>query len=30
MNNLKLDRPDLMDYNVPANVKGITIEKLKI
>ena len=30
MNNLKLDRPELMDYNVPANVKGITLEKLKI
>ena len=30
MNNLKLDRPELMDYNVPANIKGITLEKLKI
>jgi len=26
MNNLKLDRPELMDYNVPANVKGITLK----
>ena len=30
MNNLKLDRPKMMDYNVPANVKGVTLEKLKI
>ena len=30
MNNLKLERPELMDYNVPANVKGITLEKFKI
>ena len=30
MNNLKLDRPKMMDYNVPTNVKGITLEKLKI
>ena len=26
MNNLKLDRPELMNYNVPANVKGITLK----
>ena len=30
MNNLKLDRPKMMDYNVPTNIKGITLEKLKI
>ena len=30
MNNLKLDCPELMDYNVPANIKGMTLEKLKI
>ena len=30
MNNLKLDPPKMMDYNVPTNVKGITLEKLKI
>ena len=29
MNNLKLDRPKMMDYNVPANVKGLTSNKLK-
>jgi sulfur dioxygenase len=29
MNNLKLDRPKMMDYNVPANVKGLTSNQLK-
>ena len=28
MNNLKLDRPKMMDYNVPANVKGKTLNNL--
>ena len=30
MNNLRLDRPEMMDFNVPANVKGMTLEKLKL
>ena len=29
MNNLNLDQPKLMDYNVPANIKGITLNQLK-
>jgi|TARA_B100001093_G_scaffold252393_1_gene241593 sulfur dioxygenase len=30
MNNLKLDRPDMMDSNVPANIKGLTLSNLKL
>ncbi len=30
MNNLKLDRPEMMDYNVPANIKGVTLKELKL
>ena len=29
MNNLKLDQPKMMDYNVPANTKGLTLDRLK-
>mgnify|MGYP006097831843 FL=1 len=29
MENLKLDSPKMMDYNVPANIKGLTSNQLK-
>ena len=29
MNNLKLKHPEMMDYNVPANIKGSTLNQLK-
>lgn len=28
MNSLKLDRPNLMDSNIPANIKGLTLSKI--
>jgi sulfur dioxygenase len=30
MNNLKLDRPDMMDSNIPANITGLTLSNLKL
>mgnify|MGYP006151830265 CR=1 FL=1 len=30
MNNLKLSRPEMMDHNVPANVKGLILERYKV
>ena len=28
MNSLKLERPDMMDVNVPSNIKGLTVSEI--